>query len=793
MKYIAWFETLRREDVATVGGKNSSLGEMIHHLTSKGIRVPNGFATTSDAFREYIEFNQLMEPLRAKFAELDRDPKSLARVGRAIRGLVLNAGFPPAIAGEIREAYRKLSLSYEMEEADVAVRSSATAEDLPDASFAGQQETILNVVGEEELLVASRQCFASLFTDRAIVYRQSQGFDHLDVALSIGVQKMVRSDLAGSGVIFSIDTESGFRDAAVITAAWGIGENVVQGAVTPDEYRVFKPLLGKGAARPIIQKDLGSKEYKMVYARGASQTIKNMECTRAEKNSFVLSDDEILQMAEWTVTIENHYGCPMDIEWAKDGQSEELYVVQARPETVQSRRAEDHFKSYSIKARDAMALLEGIAIGDAVATGHAKVIRSARDIDQFEDGCILVTEITDPDWVPVMKRASAIVTDQGGRTSHAAIVSRELGIPALVGAKNATHLLQDGQRLTVSCAEGNVGYVYDGILEYEEEDIRLDDLPETKTTIKLNIASPAAAMRWWRLPTKGVGLARMEFIINNLIKIHPMALINWPHLEDREAIATIAELTDGYPDKSEYFVDRLALGIAQIAAVQHPHSVLVRMSDFKTNEYADLIGGRQFEPGEENPMLGFRGASRYYSDEYREGFALECRAIRRVREEIGLDNVWIMIPFCRTLDEADRVHAELEQHGLKRGENGLKVYVMCELPSNVFLADQFAERFDGFSIGSNDLTQLTLGVDRDSSKLSYLFDERNAAVKAAIQMVIKTAHAKGCEVGICGQGPSDFPDFAEFLVEAGIDSMSLNPDSVIEVLGRIAKLEQARS
>jgi pyruvate,water dikinase len=793
MKYISWFETLRREDVATVGGKNSSLGEMIHHLTAKGIRVPNGFATTAEAFREYIEHNRLMEPLRQKFAELERDPKALARVGRAIRGLVLNAGFPPAIAGEIRQAYRDLSQSYEMEEADVAVRSSATAEDLPDASFAGQQETILNVVGEEELLVASRQCFASLFTDRAIVYRQSQGFDHLDVALSIGVQKMVRSDLAGSGVIFSIDTESGFRDAAVITAAWGIGENVVQGAVTPDEYRVFKPLLGKAGVRPIIQKDLGSKEYKMVYARGASQTIKNTECTRAEKNSFVLTDDEILQMAEWTVTIENHYGCPMDIEWAKDGQSGQLFVVQARPETVQSRRATDHFKSYSIKSKDAMALLEGIAIGDAVATGHAKVIRSAKDIDQFEDGCILVTEITDPDWVPVMKRAAAIVTDQGGRTSHAAIVSRELGIPALVGARNATHLLTDGQRLTVSCAEGNVGYVYDGILEYEEEDIRLDDLPETKTVIKLNIASPAAAMRWWRLPTKGVGLARMEFIINNLIKIHPMALINWPHLEDREAIATIAELTDGYPDKSEFFVDRLALGIAQIAAVQHPHSVLVRMSDFKTNEYADLIGGKQFEPHEENPMLGFRGASRYYSDEYREGFALECRAIRRVREEIGLDNVWIMIPFCRTIDEADLVHAELAKHGLKRGENGLKVYVMCELPSNVFLADQFAERFDGFSIGSNDLTQLTLGVDRDSSKLSYLFDERNAAVKAAIQMVIKTAHAKGCEVGICGQGPSDFPDFAEFLVEAGIDSMSLNPDSVIEVLGRIAKLEQARS
>ena len=792
MKYIRWFETLRREDVATVGGKNSSLGEMIHHLASKGIRVPNGFATTADAFRAYIEHNNLMEPLRAKFAELDADPKSLARVGRAIRGLVLNAGFPADIAVELRQAYRDLSRMYSMDEADVAVRSSATAEDLPDASFAGQQETILNVVGEEELLVACRQCFASLFTDRAIVYRASQGFDHLETALSIGVQKMVRSDLAGSGVIFSIDTESGFRDATVITAAWGIGENVVQGAVTPDEYRVFKPLLDKPDVRPIIQKDLGSKEMKMVYARGASQTIKNMECTRAEKNSYVLTDDEILQMARWTVTIEKHYGCPMDIEWAKDGQSGGLFIVQARPETVQSRRAEGIFKSYSLKVRGT-ALLEGIAIGDAVATGNAKVIRSAKDIDQFEDGCILITEITDPDWVPVMKRASAIVTDQGGRTSHAAIVSRELGIPALVGAKNATHLLKDGQPVTVSCSEGNVGYVYDGILEYEEKDIRVDDLPETKTVIKLNVASPAAAMRWWRLPSKGVGLARMEFIINNLIKIHPMALLNWPHLEDREAIATIAELTDGYPDKAEYFVDRLALGIAQIAAVQYPHSTLVRMSDFKTNEYADLIGGRQFEPHEENPMLGFRGASRYYSDEYREGFALECRAIRRVREEIGLDNVWIMIPFCRTLEEADRVHAELEKHGLKRGERGLKVYVMCELPSNIFLAEQFADRFDGFSIGSNDLTQLTLGVDRDSSKLSYLFDERNDAVKAAIQMVIKTAHAKGCEVGICGQGPSDYPDFAEFLVEAGIDSISLNPDSVIEVLGRIAALERTRN
>jgi pyruvate,water dikinase len=791
MQYIRWFETLRKEDVALVGGKNSSLGEMIHFLKEKGIRVPNGFATTSDAFREYIRHNNLTEPIRTRLNELTADGTALARVGRAVRGLMLNAGFPTVIADEIRRAYRELSALYKMDEADVAVRSSATAEDLPDASFAGQQETILNVVGEEELLVACRQCFASLFTDRAIVYRTSQGFDHLDTALSIGVQKMVRSDMAGAGVIFSIDTESGFRDSTVITAGWGIGENVVQGAITPDEYRVFKPLLNTPGVRPIIQKDLGAKEQKMIYARGASQTTKNMDCTRAERGSFVLNDDEILQLARWTVTIENHYGRPMDIEWAKDGQSDELFIVQARPETVQSRREEGVFKSYELENRG-KTLLEGIAIGDAIATGKVKVIRSAKDIAQFEDGCILVTEITDPDWVPVMKRASAIVTDHGGRTSHAAIVSRELGIPALVGAGTATSLLTDGQEVTVSCAEGSTGYVYDGILDYKEKKIRVSDLPETRTVIKLNIASPAAAMRWWRLPTKGVGLARMEFIINSLIKIHPMALINWPHLEDREAIATIAEMTDGYPNKSDFFVDRLALGIAQIAAVQYPHSVLVRMSDFKTNEYADLIGGRQFEPHEENPMLGFRGASRYYSDAYREGFALECRAIRRVREEIGLDNVWIMIPFCRTLDEADRVHEVLASHGLVRGEKGLKVYVMCEVPSNVFLADEFADRFDGFSIGSNDLTQLTLGVDRDSSQLAYLFDERNPAVKAAIKQVIARAHAKGCEVGICGQGPSDYPDFAEFLVEAGIDSISLNPDSVIEVLGRIANLENGR-
>ncbi len=790
MQYIRWFDTLRKEDVPLVGGKNSSLGEMIHHLKIEGVNVPNGFATTSDAFREILQYNKLAEPMRAKLDELSRGERNLASVGRSVRGMILNAAFPTMLADELRAAYRELSKMYSMDEADVAVRSSATAEDLPDASFAGQQETILNVVGEEELLFACRRCFASLYTDRAIIYRQSKGFDHMDTALSIGIQKMVRSDLAGSGVIFSIDTESGFRNSVVITAGWGIGENVVQGAITPDEYRVFKPLLDDPKKRPIIQKDIGAKEQKMIYARGATATTRNIECTRAERSAFVLSDDEILQLARWTATIEKHYARPMDIEWAKDGESGDLFVVQARPETVQSSQEAGVFKSYHLGGAHGAPLLEGIAIGEAVATGKVKVLRTAKEIDQFEDGCILVTEITDPDWVPVMKRAAAIITDHGGRTSHAAIVSRELGIPAIVGVSHATDILKEGQEVTASCAEGNIGYIYEGILKYTQDEIRVEDLPQTRTQIKLNIASPGAAMRWWRLPAKGVGLARMEFIINSIIKIHPLALLNWPHIEDRDAIATIAELTDGYPDKSEYFVERLALGIAQIAAVQYPHPVLVRMSDFKTNEYADLIGGREFEPGEENPMLGWRGASRYYSDEYREGFALECRAIKKVREEIGMDNVWIMIPFCRTLTEADHVHEELQKNGLKRGENGLKVYVMCEIPANVFLASEFADRFDGFSIGSNDLTQLTLGVDRDSGKLAYLFDERNDAVKAAIRMVIEQAHAKGCEVGICGQGPSDYPDFAEFLVEAGIDSISLNPDSVIEVLKRIAALEE---
>lgn len=791
MQYIRWFETLRRDDVAEVGGKNSSLGEMIQNLKSEGIHVPDGFATTSAAFRAYIAHNNLEAPIRAKLEELKSDEKKLAQAGRSIRGMILNAAFPDDMAAEIRQAYAELSKKYSADEADVAVRSSATAEDLPDASFAGQQETILNVVGAEELLVACRQCYASLFTDRAIVYRTSRGFDHMETALSVGVQKMVRSDLAGAGVIFSLDTESGFRDAVVITAGWGIGENVVQGAITPDEYRVFKPLLKnrKPGIVPIISKDLGAKEKKLVYARGARETTRNLECTRAERRSYVLNDEEIVQLAEWTVRIEEHYGCPMDIEWAKDGNTNELMIVQARPETVQSSREAGSFLTYDLKERGEV-LVEGIAVGDAVSTGKALVLRTPKDIEKFQDGCVLVTEITDPDWVPIMKRAAAIVTDYGGRTSHAAIVSRELGIPAIVGCGNATDILSDYDHITISCAEGSTGYVYKGELEFEAKQINIEDLPETDIAIKLNIASPAAAMRWWRLPAKGVGLARMEFIINSIIKIHPMALINYPHLDDRDAIATIAEMTDGYADKSEYFVDELARGIAQIAAAQYPHSVLVRMSDFKTNEYADLIGGRQFEPKEENPMLGWRGASRYYSEAYREGFALECRAIKKVREEIGMDNVWIMIPFCRTLDEADRVHAELEKNGIKRGENGLKVYVMCELPANVLLAEEFADKFDGFSIGSNDLTQLTLGIDRDSATLQHLFDERNKAVLRAIKHVIKKAHAKGCEVGICGQGPSDYPDFAEYLVELGIDSISLNPDTVIETKTRIAALEK---
>lgn len=787
--YIRWLEELGSDDTPVVGGKNASLGEMIHALKKEQIRVPDGFATTADAYWEFLEANALTDKLRTQLDKFDNEKQSLDKTGKAIRSLFSRAEFPEHLADAVRQAYQQLCQRYRTSDVDVAVRSSATAEDLPEASFAGQQETFLNVTGETELLAACRNCYASLFTDRAISYRAKQGFDHMQVALSVGVQKMVRSDTAGSGVMFSLDTETGFRNVIGIDAAWGLGEMVVQGTVNPDHYTVFKPLLEKKHATPIIEKTLGAKEKKLVYANGGSHPTKTLNTTKKERRAFVLSDEEILQLARWASAIEAHYNTPMDMEWAKDGETDELYIVQARPETVHSQKEAGSLKTYALKEKGNR-LVTGLSIGEAIAAGKACIMKRVDDVEQFEEGAILVTEMTDPDWAPLMKRAAGIVTDYGGRTSHAAIVSRELGIPAVVGTEEATTTLKDGQAITLSCAEGDEGYVYEGALEFTETEVRLADIPQTRTHIMMNIASPAAAFRWWRLPCDGVGLARMEFIINNNIKIHPLALVRFNELEDKAARKQIRELTRDYEDKAEYFVNHLAQGIAKIAAAHYPKPVIVRTSDFKTNEYANLIGGKQFEPHEDNPMLGFRGASRYYSDRYRDGFALECRALQRVREEIGLDNVIVMIPFCRTPEEADQVLEVMEKNELKRGKHGLEVYVMAEVPSNIVLADQFAERFDGFSIGSNDLTQLVLGVDRDSADLAYLFDERHEAVKTTIAQLLRAAHKAKCKVGICGQAPSDHPEFAAFLVEAGIDSISLNPDSVIPVKQRVAKAER---
>ena len=788
---IAWFEALGIGDVPQVGGKNASLGEMTRSLAGDGVSVPEGFATTAAAYRTYLAANRLEAPLRARLAALEAGHATLQETGEAIRRLFLGGSFPDDLAEELRAAYRELARRRGGVEAPaVAVRSSATAEDLPQASFAGQQETFLNVRGEAELLDACRRCYASLFTDRAISYRQAQGFDHLEVALSIGVQVMVRSDLAGSGVMFSVDTETGFPRVVVISAAWGLGETVVQGTVDPDKYLVFKPLLADARLAPILERSCGGKAQKLVYATGGSSRTVLAETTRREREALVLNDAEILQLARWAMAIERHYGRPMDMEWAKDGETGALHIVQARPETVQALRADTaSLRSYALKDRKARPLLTGAAVGDAIAAGEACVIRSAAEIERFRDGAILVTEATDPDWVPIMKRAAGIVTDHGGPTSHAAIVSRELGVPAVVGTQQATRLLRDGQTVTLSCAEGDQGHVYDGRLDFTVADLDLKDLPRTRTAMMLNLANPAAALRWWRLPAAGVGLARMEFIINAHIRIHPMALVRFDQVQDPEARRQIEAMTGGTADKAEFFVDRLARGIAKLAAPFHPNPVIVRLSDFKSNEYAHLIGGAGFEPAEENPMLGLRGASRYYSERYREGFALECRAIRRVREEIGLANVVVMVPFCRSPAEADRVFAEMALHGLARGRERLRVYVMCEIPSNVILAEQFAERFDGFSIGSNDLTQLILGVDRDSAELRGLFDERDPAVKSMIADVIARAHASGATVGICGEAPSNHPDFAAFLVEQGIDSISLNPDSFVATLRRVAEAE----
>jgi pyruvate,water dikinase len=785
---VMWFEDLSRGDVALVGGKNSSLGEMVQQLGKKGIKVPGGFATTADAYRAYLAANDLEARIDEVVTRWQDHRITLQEAGQQIRAMVLHGEWPKDIEADILKSYRELSRRAGTRDLPVAVRSSATAEDLPDASFAGQQETYLNIRGDAAVLAACRRCYASLFTDRAMTYRQLKGFGHTKVALSVGVQRMVRSDTGGSGVMFSIDTESGFDKVALITAAWGLGENVVQGAVNPDEYEVYKPFLGNRKLKPIVKKTLGSKQIKMIYAAEQGAATKNVPTSKAERAAFVLSDAEILDLARMAATIEAHYGLPMDMEWARDGDTGELFIVQARPETVQSRAAAGEIRSYTVK-KAGKPLVTGLSVGSAVATGRVSIIESARDIDKFVDGSILVTGTTDPDWVPIMKRASAIVTDHGGRTSHAAIVSRELGLPAIVGTGNATHVLHDEQEVTVSCTGGDEGVVHEGIAEFTSDVLRLDDLPRTKTNVMLNMANPSAAFRWWRLPADGVGLARMEFVIMNALKVHPMALVHFDSLGDEAAKAQIAELTKGFADKTEYFVDGLARGLSQIAAVAYPRPVIVRMSDFKTNEYADLLGGREFEPNEENPMIGFRGASRYYSPRYEAGFALECKAIHRLRKEMGFDNVVMMIPFCRSPVEADRVLATMARHGLKRGKDGLQVYVMGEIPANVILAEDFADRFDGFSIGSNDLTQLTLGVDRDSEALAEQFDESNPAVLWMIESLIARAHKAGAKVGLCGQAPSNDPAFAKLLVDAGIDSISVTPDSFIAVKRNVAEAE----
>lgn len=791
-KEVIPFDSLRREDVALVGGKNSSLGEMVQELGAKGIQVPPGFATTSDAYRMFLEENNLTEAIAGYLADYDADKISLHVAGQSIRDTIVAGDWPASTEAAIREAYRDLSKRAGVPEVSVAVRSSATAEDLPDASFAGQQETYLNVSGEEELLTACRKCYASLFTDRAITYRKLRGFNHLDVALSVGVQQMVRSDIGGSGVMFSIDTETGFDKVVLISAAWGLGENVVQGAVTPDEFQVYKPFLGKAGVKPIIEKKLGAKEIKMIYAGpDAPSPVRNVPTSKAERGKFVLSDDEVLDLAQQAATIEAHYGQPMDMEWAKDGVTGKLFIVQARPETVQSRVSAGSLRRYTIGAHGPV-VVSGLSVGEQIATGRVCLIEDVKDIDDFVDGSVLVTSTTDPDWVPVMKRASAIITDHGGRTSHAAIVSRELGVPAIVGCGDATHVLHDEQEVTVCCAEGDEGLVYDGFAEFTVEDLNLDAVPETKTKVMLNLANPAIAARWWRLPIDGVGLARMEFVISNTIRVHPMALLHFSDIRETDVREEIETLTRGYEDKAEYFVDQLALGLSRIAAVAYPNPMILRLSDFKTNEYADLLGGRQFEPVESNPMIGWRGASRYYDPAYVEGFRLECRAIRRLREEAGFDNVLVMVPFCRTPEEADRVLAVMAEEGLVRGSNGLQIYVMCEVPSNVILAEEFAKRFDGFSIGSNDLTQLTLGIDRDSDRLAPLFDERHAAVQWMIRSVIERAHGVGAKVGLCGQAPSNYPEFARRLVEFGIDSISVTPDSFLKVKGHVAEAEGQR-
>lgn len=792
--YILWFEEIGLQEISRVGGKNASLGEMYRELTPQGVKIPNGFAITAEAYRYVLREAGLDTKIKQILGDLDTgDMSNLRQRGRQIRQAIIGATLPPALEQAIEEAYDRLS-TQSIEGADVAVRSSATAEDLPDASFAGQQETYLNVQGHQALLETCKRCFASVFTDRAISYRVDKGFDHLHIALSIGVQQMVRSDLASAGVLFTIDTETGFPDVVLINASYGLGENVVQGAVNPDEYYVFKPTLKQGF-QPILHKIAGSKEFKLIYDIGGSKMVKNVPVSPDDRNRFAMNDEEILTLARWGCLIEDHYSgkkgraCPMDIEWAKDGQTGELFIVQARPETVQSRKDPDVMETYHLTKRGQV-LIQGRSVGEKIGQGPVRVITQVENLQDFREGDVLVTDKTDPDWEPIMKKASAIVTNRGGRTCHAAIVSRELGLPAIVGAERATDALKNEQSVTVSCAEGDTGFVYEGRLPFDVERVSLKNLGHPRTKVMMNIGNPEEAFSLSGIPNDGVGLARLEFIISTFIKIHPLALLEYGQIKEAAVKAEIDRLTSAYPDKTQYFVDKLAQGVGMIGAAFYPKDVIVRMSDFKSNEYANLIGGRVYEPTEENPMLGFRGASRYYDPRYREGFALECQAMKKVREEMGLTNVKLMIPFCRTVEEGEKVLEEMAKHGLKRGDKDLAVYVMCEIPSNVILAEEFARIFDGFSIGSNDLTQLVLGVDRDSEIVAHVFDERNPAVKTFIAQVIKAAKTKGRKIGICGQAPSDYPEFAQFLVEQGIDSISLNPDAILKTTVKILEMEQ---
>ncbi|MFA1800303.1 phosphoenolpyruvate synthase [Xanthomonas campestris pv. campestris] len=785
---ILWLHELRLVDLARVGGKNSSLGEMIGNLAGLGVSVPGGYATTAEAFKDFIAHNDLSKRIFDKLETLDvEDVTALTVAGKEIRGWVIDAPLQPELDRDIRSAYEKLCAENGGGDVAVAVRSSATAEDLPDASFAGQQETFLNVTGADDVVHKVKEVFASLYNDRAIAYRVHHGFKHEDVFLSAGVQLMVRSGVGSSGVLFTLDTESGFRDVVFVTSSFGLGEMVVQGAVNPDEFYVYKPTLTAGKPA-ILRRSLGSKAIRMVYSDVPGERVRIEDTPVELRNTFSISDEDVQELSKQALVIEKHYGRPMDIEWAKDGVSGKLFIVQARPETVKSRSHATQIERFSLEAKDAKILVEGRAVGAKIGSGVARVVRSLEDMNRVQAGDVLIADMTDPDWEPVMKRASAIVTNRGGRTCHAAIIARELGVPAVVGSGNATDVISDGQEVTVSCAEGDTGFIYDGLLPFERTTTDLGNMPPAPLKIMMNVANPERAFDFGQLPNAGIGLARLEMIIAAHIGIHPNALLEYDK-QDADVRKKIDAKIAGYGDPVSFYINRLAEGIATLTASVAPNTVIVRLSDFKSNEYANLIGGSRYEPHEENPMIGFRGASRYVDPSFTKAFSLECKAVLKVRNEMGLDNLWVMIPFVRTLEEGRKVIEVLEQNGLKQGENGLKIIMMCELPSNALLADEFLEIFDGFSIGSNDLTQLTLGLDRDSSIVAHLFDERNPAVKKLLSMAIKSARAKGKYVGICGQGPSDHPELAEWLMQEGIESVSLNPDTVVDTWLRLAKLK----